>query len=78
MATILTLDPSIFHMADFKAVLVVGSAKLTGSGGAVVALFPAPTTQQHAELVEEVSQVCQSEGFTLVKVEILPGIAQDL
>ncbi len=43
-----------------------GSAKLTGSGGAVVALFPSGSESD----IENTARICKSEGYTFVKAEI--------
>lgn len=53
-----------FHRLYFRT---EGAAKLTGSGGAVIALLP----QSDSQLVHKVTKQCQNEGFTMIEAEIM-------
>lgn len=48
-------------------IFVTGSAKLTGSGGAIVAYFP--EIEKQTEIIWTAASQCQQEGFSLVKIE---------
>ena len=53
-----------------RLIINAGSAKLTGSGGAVVAIFPESKITDWKQAIEKASRVCKQEGYTMVAVEV--------